>query len=100
MEYKAEDFISFIENGRMDKVSPNALDLIAKRFRELEKIASEPKKQTSYIIKRADVNSKWECCECGWISEHKDSADKKVITNGLYLLVCPKCGNNSDFYKK
>ncbi len=36
MEYKAEDFISFIENGRRDKVSPNGLELIAKRFRELE----------------------------------------------------------------
>lgn len=36
MEYKAEDFISFIENGRKDKVSPNGLELIAKRFRELE----------------------------------------------------------------
>lgn len=36
MEYKAEDFISFIENNRQDKVSPNGLELIAKRFRELE----------------------------------------------------------------
>jgi hypothetical protein len=36
MEYKAEDFISFIENNRLDKVSPNGLELIAKRFRELE----------------------------------------------------------------
>lgn len=36
MEYKAEDFISFIENNRRDKVSPNGLELIAKRFRELE----------------------------------------------------------------
>ena len=38
MEYKAEDFISFIEQGRRDKISPNALDLIAKRFRELERL--------------------------------------------------------------
>lgn len=36
MEYKAEDFISFIENNRRDKVSPNGLELIVKRFRELE----------------------------------------------------------------
>jgi|694.fasta_scaffold00011_99 hypothetical protein len=36
MEYKSEDFISFIENNRRDKVSPNGLELIAKRFRELE----------------------------------------------------------------
>jgi len=36
MEYKAEDFISFIENNRRDKISPNGLELIAKRFRELE----------------------------------------------------------------
>lgn len=33
---KAEDFIQLIEQGRRDKISPNALDLIAKRFRELE----------------------------------------------------------------
>ena len=38
MEYKAEDFISFIEQGRRDKISPNALDLIAKRYRELERL--------------------------------------------------------------
>ena len=36
MEYKAEDFISFIESGRRDKISNNGLELISKRFRELE----------------------------------------------------------------
>lgn len=33
---KAEDYISFIEQGRRDKISPDGLDLIAKTFRELE----------------------------------------------------------------
>ena len=33
---KAEDFIEFIEQGRRDKIIPDGLTLIAKRFRELE----------------------------------------------------------------
>jgi hypothetical protein len=36
MEYNAENFISFIENGRRDKISPDGLELIAERFRQLE----------------------------------------------------------------
>lgn len=38
MEYKAEDYIDFIESGRRDKISPDGLELIASRFRELEQI--------------------------------------------------------------
>jgi hypothetical protein len=38
MEYKAEDYIDFIESGRHDKISPHGLELIASRFRELEQI--------------------------------------------------------------
>ena len=38
MEYKAEDYIDFIESGRRDKISPDGLELIASRFRELERI--------------------------------------------------------------
>lgn len=34
--YTAEDYINFIEMGRFDIVSSTGLDLIAKRFRELE----------------------------------------------------------------
>lgn len=34
--YTVEDYISFIEMGRMDKVSRTGLEMIAKRFRELE----------------------------------------------------------------
>lgn len=41
---KAEDFISLIEQERFDKISPNGLSLIAKRFRELE---SESKSNVS-----------------------------------------------------
>jgi hypothetical protein len=33
---KAEDFINLIEQGRFDKISNNGLELIAKRFKELE----------------------------------------------------------------
>ena len=36
MKYTAEDYISFIEQGRKDKISPHGLELISKRFRELE----------------------------------------------------------------
>jgi len=36
MEYTAEDYINFIEIGRIDKISTVALNVIAKRFRELE----------------------------------------------------------------
>lgn len=39
-EMKAEDFIKLIEQNRFDKVSRNALELIAKRFRELEEALS------------------------------------------------------------
>ena len=35
--YKAEDYIVFIETGRRDKIDSYGLDLIADRFRELEK---------------------------------------------------------------
>lgn len=34
--YTAEDYINFIEAGRFDKISNHALEVIAKRFRELE----------------------------------------------------------------
>lgn len=34
--YTAEDYINFIEIGRIGKVSPSGLLLVAKRFRELE----------------------------------------------------------------
>lgn len=39
--YKAEDYIEFIATGRMEKVSPRGLELIAIKFRELEKEASD-----------------------------------------------------------
>ena len=35
---KAEDFIKLIEQNRFDKISKNGMTLIAKRFRELQKI--------------------------------------------------------------
>ena len=35
-EYNAENYVWFIENGRMDKMSNHGMELIAKRFRELE----------------------------------------------------------------
>ena len=40
-EYTAEDYIRFIEAGRRDKISPHALDVIAKKFRELETTSNE-----------------------------------------------------------
>ena len=35
-EYKAEDYIAFIEWGRFDKISNHGMVLIAKKYRELE----------------------------------------------------------------
>ena len=35
-EYKAEDYINFIEQGRTDKISPHALIIIAKGYRDLQ----------------------------------------------------------------
>ena len=43
MSYTAEDFIYFIESGRLDKISNDGLELIAKRFRELESKTHSPK---------------------------------------------------------
>ena len=39
MDYKAEDYIIFVEEGRRDKVSPEGLRLIAEKFKKLEEIA-------------------------------------------------------------
>lgn len=36
MEYTAEDYIDFIVSGRMDKISPLELYIIATRFKELQ----------------------------------------------------------------
>ncbi len=41
MKYTAEDYIEFIESCRRDKISPDALQVIAKRFRQLEKEAKQ-----------------------------------------------------------
>lgn len=35
-EYTAEDYIALIEQGRRDKIGPDALKIIAEKFRELE----------------------------------------------------------------
>ena len=39
MSYTAEDYITFIETGRRDKVSPEGLRLIAEKFRKLEELS-------------------------------------------------------------
>lgn len=49
-------------------------------------------------VSRVDVNAKWECCKCGWVGKHSDSADKTPVVNDAWLLVCPKCGNKDEFY--
>jgi hypothetical protein len=41
MEYTVEDYINFIKQGRRDKISPKALDMIAERFDELKKPQEE-----------------------------------------------------------
>ena len=49
MEYKAEDYIDFIESGRRDKISPDGLELIASRFRELEQIRTSKLDILTYV---------------------------------------------------
>jgi len=46
-EYTAEDYIWFIETNRNDKISPTALKIIAKKFRELENTIRELKSEES-----------------------------------------------------
>jgi len=36
MEYTAKDYIRFIDNNRFDKISNNALMVIAKEFKRIE----------------------------------------------------------------
>ena len=49
-------------------------------------------------VSKVDVNAKWECCKCGWIGTHNESADKTPVVNDAWLLICPKCGNKDEFY--
>lgn len=57
-EYKAEDFIVFIETGRMDKISTDALEMIAERFRELEKEV-KPKETIVETCPTETQNGRW-----------------------------------------
>jgi hypothetical protein len=43
--YSAEDYINFIKQGRRDKISPHALEVIAKRFDELLSTLPEEKEE-------------------------------------------------------
>ena len=74
MGYKTEDFIKFIEQGRFDKISNSGLKLIAKRFRELEKVVKnityEPLLETvkcdcalsgSCVYEQMIISSKEDC---------------------------------------
>jgi predicted nucleic-acid-binding Zn-ribbon protein len=49
-------------------------------------------------VLKVDINSSWECCNCGWIGKHSESADKTPVLNNMWLLVCPKCGNKDEFH--
>ncbi len=42
-EYTIDNYISFIETGRRDKISPHVLSKIAKSYRELENENNELK---------------------------------------------------------
>jgi hypothetical protein len=50
MEYKAEDYIRFIETERADKLSPHGLSVIVKRYREMESALERIRKHEKYII--------------------------------------------------
>lgn len=58
MEYTAEDYINFIKQGRRDKISPKALDMIAERFDEYKKLTkitnAEIRKAADDAYKGAD----------------------------------------------
>ena len=55
------------------------------------------KEQLIQIV-QVGVNEKWECCKCGWIGTHNESADKTSVVNDAWLLICPRCGNKGEFY--
>lgn len=47
---------------------------------------------------KAHPNQDWECVDCGWIGKHSDSADKTIVKDGMWGLICPTCGSD-EFYK-
>mgnify|MGYP003658885595 CR=1 FL=1 len=67
MKMRAEKFIELIEQGRYDKVSKNAMNLIAERFRELqsEKLTLTDVVATSYCDSKICNDSKGNLCN-GW----------------------------------
>lgn len=67
-------------------------------YRDLEPIPEDTNRLLPDNVLRVDANAKWECCKCGWISTHNESADKTPVVNDAWLLVCPKCGNKDEFY--
>jgi len=56
MEYIAENYIEFIEQGRKDKLSPIGLSLIATKFRELERQSKHTADIPDWIIKYDKAN--------------------------------------------
>lgn len=70
------------------------------RIMKMVGIERKPELLLPVGVSQVDVNSKWECCKCGWIGAHKESADKTPIEGNMWLLVCPKCGNKDEFYKQ
>jgi len=65
-------------------------------------LKSENPADAKYVLPagvlQVDVNTKWECCKCGWIGAHNESANKTPVVNDAWLLICPKCGNKDEFY--
>jgi hypothetical protein len=49
MDYTAKDFVDFIQNGRMDKVSQDGLRIIASEFKKLEGIKEAMEKKIKEI---------------------------------------------------
>lgn len=67
-------------------------------YRDLEPIPEDSNRLLPDNVLIVDANAKWECCKCGWIGTHNESADKTPVVNDAWLLICPKCGNKDDFY--
>jgi hypothetical protein len=86
MEYKAEDYINFIEQKRFDKISRNGMELIAIEFRELQKQG-----ETLPIDNVSVALPSIESIEfCNWLEEN---GYKGTLNACLYLK------NDMEYYK-
>lgn len=73
---EAKEFIQLIEQGRRDKISPNALDLIAKRFREQDQEIESLKKEVKEFAEWCSSNLWFKLRDDVWQSSFTPRAHK------------------------